>query len=235
MHDALAVLGDDGQSGGGVRRLKLERPVRTMAVVVPDVDPKDLLKATAADNQQPVQALGPDGPNQALREGVGVGVGDGRLHRRDQHLGALRPEHVVEPTAELRVTIKDRQDRLHPCSVVDADNLHVALSHALRYVSELLIGHGRPSVGRPAIRLPGVDVGREFIGLGFSSWSERDAGDRLHADLIQAVCSLWEALDGGPETHGRRSDRQGLDEAAATDVDLPRRRVGCWQQGALST
>jgi hypothetical protein len=105
MHDALAVVGDDGQSGGGVRRLKLERPVGTMAVVVPDVDPKDLLKATAADDQQPVQALGTDGPNPPLREGVGVG----RLHRRDQHLGALRPEHVVEPTAELRVTVTNKK------------------------------------------------------------------------------------------------------------------------------
>jgi hypothetical protein len=35
MHDALAFLADDGQSGGGVGRLKLERPVGTMAVVVP--------------------------------------------------------------------------------------------------------------------------------------------------------------------------------------------------------
>jgi len=73
----------------------------------------------------------------------------------------------------------------------------------------------------------------QFIGLGFSRWGERDAGDRLHADLIQAVGSLGEALDGGLEAHGRRSDRQGLDEAAATDVDLPRRRVGHWQQARL--
>jgi hypothetical protein len=48
MYDASAVLGDDGQSGGGVRRLKLERPVGTMAVVMPGVDPKDLLEVTAA-------------------------------------------------------------------------------------------------------------------------------------------------------------------------------------------
>lgn len=52
--------------------------------------------------------------------------------------------------------IEDRQERLHPCSVLDADDLHVALLHALRYVSELLIGHRRPSVGRPAVRLPPV-------------------------------------------------------------------------------
>jgi hypothetical protein len=34
MYDALAILGEDGQSGGGVRRLKRERPVGTMVVVV---------------------------------------------------------------------------------------------------------------------------------------------------------------------------------------------------------
>jgi hypothetical protein len=44
--------------------------------------------------------------------------------------------------------IKDRQERLHLCPVVDADDLHVALLHGLRYLGELLIGHGRPSVGR---------------------------------------------------------------------------------------
>jgi hypothetical protein len=129
--------------------------------------------------------------------------------------------------------VEDRQERLYPCSVVDADDLHVDLSHALGYVSELLIGHRRPSVGRPAIRLSSVEVVRQFIGLGFGGWRERDAGDRLHADLIQAVCSLWEALDGALKAHCRRSDRQGLDEAAATDVDLPRRRVGHWQQARL--
>jgi hypothetical protein len=44
--------------------------VGTMAVVVPEVDPKDLLKVTAADDQQPVQALATNGPNPPFGEGV---------------------------------------------------------------------------------------------------------------------------------------------------------------------
>jgi hypothetical protein len=52
-------------------------------------------------DQQPVEAFGADGPRPPSR----VGVGAGRLHRCDQHLGALGAEHVVEPVAELRVTI----------------------------------------------------------------------------------------------------------------------------------
>jgi hypothetical protein len=42
-HPALLTLTNDGQSGGSVRRLKLERPVRTVPVVVLDIDPQDLL------------------------------------------------------------------------------------------------------------------------------------------------------------------------------------------------
>jgi hypothetical protein len=38
-----------------------------------------------------------------------VGVSVGCLHRRDQHLGVLRTEHVVEPAAELRVTIANKE------------------------------------------------------------------------------------------------------------------------------
>src|SRR6266540_2494151 len=56
-------------------------------VVVLGVDPEDLLEVTAADEQQPVKALGADGPHPPLRAGVGVGVG--RLHGCGQHLGGL--------------------------------------------------------------------------------------------------------------------------------------------------
>ena len=65
---------------------------------------------TAANDQEPVKALGADGPHPPLREGVGVG----RLHRCHQHLSALGAEHVVEPAAELRVTIAKKKP--HPAS-----------------------------------------------------------------------------------------------------------------------
>ena len=76
-------------SDGWIGRLQPERPVRTVGVVVLNIDPKDLLEAPAADDQQPVQALGAHPPEPTLRMGVGVGG----LHRGQQDLGA---EHVVK-------------------------------------------------------------------------------------------------------------------------------------------
>jgi hypothetical protein len=76
-----------------------------MLVVVLDIPPEDLLQVTTADDQQPVQTLSADCPNPALRVGVGVR----RLHWRDEHLGALSAEHVVEPAAELLVTVADKR------------------------------------------------------------------------------------------------------------------------------
>jgi hypothetical protein len=86
------AIADDVRTGGWIRRLQPKRPVRTMTVVVLDIDPKDLLEAAAPDEQQPVQALGPYRPDPALRVGVRVRG----LHRRQQHLGALGAEHIVE-------------------------------------------------------------------------------------------------------------------------------------------
>jgi hypothetical protein len=44
-----------------------ECPVGTVAVVMLDVDPKDLLQVATANDQQPVQALGADRPQPAFR------------------------------------------------------------------------------------------------------------------------------------------------------------------------
>jgi hypothetical protein len=54
-HPALPILADDGQPGGWIWRCKPERPVGTVAVVMLDIDPKDLLQVAAADDQQPFQ------------------------------------------------------------------------------------------------------------------------------------------------------------------------------------
>jgi hypothetical protein len=107
MNAAVSALIYDGQSGGWIRRLELQRPVRPVPVVVLDVDSEDLLQVPATHDEQPVQALGPHRPNPAL----GVGVGVRRLHRRQHHFGVLRAEHVVEPAAELRVTIANKEAR----------------------------------------------------------------------------------------------------------------------------
>jgi hypothetical protein len=64
------ILAGEGWSNGWIRWLQPERPVRPVGVVVLDVDSKDLLEVAAANDQQPVQALGADRPDPAL--GVGV-------------------------------------------------------------------------------------------------------------------------------------------------------------------
>ena len=108
MKAALAILADKIQLGGWDRRLKLERPVRTIGVVMLDVDPEHLLQVPAPDEQQPIQALGADGPHPALH----VRVCSWRPHWREEHLAALRAGHVIEPAGELRVPIMEQE--AHP-------------------------------------------------------------------------------------------------------------------------
>ena len=82
---------------------------------------------TTSDDQQPVEALGPDGTDPTLRVGIGVRG----LDWRDEHLGILGAEHLVEPATDLRVavaehkaqslsSIRSRQERLRACWVTQA-------------------------------------------------------------------------------------------------------------------
>jgi hypothetical protein len=50
LHGASGLLAVHGRPGGRIWRFQPQRPVGTVAVVVPGVDPKDLLKVTAADD-----------------------------------------------------------------------------------------------------------------------------------------------------------------------------------------
>jgi hypothetical protein len=102
--DTLSERRPDGR----IRRLQPEGSVGTVGVVMPYVDAQHLLKVATPKDQQPVQALGPHRPDPALRGGVGVG----RLHRRDQHLGALGAEHVVEGPREFRVAVAQHNAQL---------------------------------------------------------------------------------------------------------------------------
>ena len=79
------AIADDVQTGGWIRRLQPKRPVRTMTVVVVDIDPERTLQVPSPDDQQPVKALGAGRPDPSLREGVRVG----RLYRRQQGTVAL--------------------------------------------------------------------------------------------------------------------------------------------------
>jgi hypothetical protein len=76
-HGASVILAEPDQPDGWIWRLQHQRPVRTVAVVMLDVDPKDLLQVVAANDQRPVQALGADGPYPAFRVRVRLGRWNG--------------------------------------------------------------------------------------------------------------------------------------------------------------
>ena len=105
MYPGLPSLADQGQTDRWIRRFEPKRPVWAMLVVVLDIHPEDLFQVTTANDQQPVEALGADGTDPPL----GIGVRVRRLDRRDEHLGALGAEHVVEPATELRVAVAEHK------------------------------------------------------------------------------------------------------------------------------
>jgi len=51
VHPGWPVLADEGQPGGWAWRFQPKRPVRTMAVVVLEVGPKDLLQVATANDE----------------------------------------------------------------------------------------------------------------------------------------------------------------------------------------
>src|ERR687898_2730145 len=74
-------------------------------VVVVAVDAEHMLEVAAAEDEDAVEAVGTDGADPALGDGVRVR----RLDGRADHLDALAPEDVVEGVAELRVTVVDEK------------------------------------------------------------------------------------------------------------------------------
>jgi hypothetical protein len=72
---AEAVMALD-RAGGGCRPwlvrlqwLELERAMRPLRVVVLDEDAQDALEVAAVEDQQPVEAFGADGSDEALGDG----------------------------------------------------------------------------------------------------------------------------------------------------------------------
>jgi hypothetical protein len=83
------------------RRLKIEPAMEPSLVVVLDVGPKDAFQVSSAEDQGPVQALGPDGAHPSFPERVGVRGPD--RGQDDPH--APRVEHLVEGPGDLGVSV----------------------------------------------------------------------------------------------------------------------------------
>ena len=105
------------------------RPVR---VVVLGVDAQHPFEMTAADDQQPVEALPPQAPDPAL----GVRPRPRRPHRRLDDTDAVGTEHLVEVARELAISVADQ-----------VAHAHALVVEAHHQVARLLGDPGRVRVG----------------------------------------------------------------------------------------
>jgi hypothetical protein len=68
-----------------LRCLKLQRAVRALAVVVVNVDLEDALEVAAGEDEKPIEAFRPNGPDPSLAAGVGSRCPEGSAN----HLESL--------------------------------------------------------------------------------------------------------------------------------------------------
>src|SRR6266511_2274520 len=87
------------------RRRELERAMRSLVVVVVDVNAEHLFEVAAVDDQQPVQTFGADGPDEALGDPVRLR----RPHRRLDDPDAFAAADVVEGEVVLAVAVADQE------------------------------------------------------------------------------------------------------------------------------
>ena len=79
--------------------------MRSLAVVVVDVDAEHAFEVTRVSDEQPIEALATGGANESLGECVRSWRSNGRLDDSD----ALDTEHLVETGCELRVSVPDEE------------------------------------------------------------------------------------------------------------------------------
>ena len=100
-----------GQRGRGhhatcrVRRRQRQRSMWTMAVVVVEEDGEDSLEVPLVEDQQVVETLGADCPDEAFSDGIGLRGTNGCA----ENLDGLAPKHLVEPVREGPVAIANQK------------------------------------------------------------------------------------------------------------------------------
>jgi hypothetical protein len=93
---------------------QVERAMRSLSVVVADVDAEDVLELAAAGDQDPVEAFAANAADPALHVGVGVR----RLDGSSDDLDVVAFEEGVEGARELGVAIVDQEPH-RPVAVVE--------------------------------------------------------------------------------------------------------------------
>ena len=99
--------------------------MRTMAVVVLDVEVQDATKLPTPCDQEMVQALLAHGTNPALGDGVGVRC----LDRREDDLCTHRTPNVVEGPGELTVSVADQESDDNGRLIQHGDEVTGLLGH----------------------------------------------------------------------------------------------------------
>jgi hypothetical protein len=79
--------------------------VRPVAVVVRDEDAEHLFEVPSAEDEEPVEAFGAGGADEALGDGVRLW----RANRSSNDLEALAAEDGVEAAAEFGVAVMDEE------------------------------------------------------------------------------------------------------------------------------
>jgi hypothetical protein len=87
-----------------VRRREVQASVRPMPVVMINEDGEDTFKVTRTQNEQPIGALGTDGPNESFRDRIRLR----RLNRRANDTNAGAPKYVVKAAREFVIAIPNQ-------------------------------------------------------------------------------------------------------------------------------
>jgi hypothetical protein len=119
--------------------------VRPVSVVVLRIDVNYSFEVTAAEDQQPVEALAAEPFDAAL----GVRTRTRRPHRRLDHADALGAEHLVEAGGELTVSVAD-QEALANTLVIQP---HDQIARLLRYPGPVRVGRDAGDPHAPARKL----------------------------------------------------------------------------------
>jgi hypothetical protein len=99
-----------------LRCVKLQRAVRSLSVVMTNVDAEDALEVASGEYEQPVQAFRSHGSDPALAHGVGTRRPDGGAN----HPQMLSRKYLIERPAELGVAVVDEKPE-RMCSLVEVE------------------------------------------------------------------------------------------------------------------
>jgi hypothetical protein len=129
----------------GERRPLIERTMRPMRVVVQRVFADHVLEVAAAEDQEPVEALAPNGSDPAL----GMRPRLRRPYRRFDDTDSFRAEDLIEVTRELAVAITDEKPR--PDAFVA--KLHQQVARLLGHPAAIRVGRDPGQVDAPGRKL----------------------------------------------------------------------------------